>query len=147
MTRCFANEFHAATNLELCQQRRNVEFDGTLREIEIRSDFLVGETIRNAGKNFLFAAREPHLAVNGLACLKQLVGFLNQIFQDFVFSLYQNGVITGSLPPDKAVHGEQPGCLIDRKTPIGAGLYMKMGNSRILFIKKEGIAVGYGTIG
>lgn len=145
MTRGFANELHAATHLEFCQQRGNVEFNGAFREVEIRGNFFVGETIRNASKNFFFAASEPHLAVNRLTGFEQLVGFLNQVFQSLVFGLDQNGVITGTLPPNKAMHREQPRSLIHGKTAVRAGLYMKMGYSRILFVKEENIAVGYGT--
>jgi len=42
------------------------------------------------------------------------------------------------------MHGEEPGCLIYGKTTVGPGLYMKMGYSRILFVKEENIAVRYG---
>jgi len=41
------------------------------------------------------------------------------------------------------MHGEEPGCLIHGKTAVGSSLYMKMGYSRILFVKEENIAVGY----
>jgi hypothetical protein len=143
----FANELHAAANLEFCQQGRNVEFDGSLREVEVGSNFFVGETIRNAGKDLFFAACEPHLAVNGLTGFEQLVGFLNQVFQDCVLGLDQNSVVTWTLPPDKAMHGEQPGRLIHGETAIGAGLDVEMGNSRILFVEEKRIAAGYGTSG
>ena len=45
------------------------------------------------------------------------------------------------------MHSQQPGRLIYRKTAVGAGLYMKMGYSRSLFVEEESIAVGYGTSG
>ena len=144
MTRGFANELHAAAHLEFRQQGRNVEFDGTFREIEIGSDLFIGEAIRNAGKNFLLAARQTDLTVDRLTSFEQLVSFLNQVFQNFVFGLNQNGVITGTLPSNKAVHGKQSGRLIYGKTAVRAGLYMKVGYSRVLFVKEEGIAVGYG---
>jgi len=147
MTRGFANELHAPAHLEFCKQRRNVEFDGTFRKVEIGGNLLVRETVRNASKDFFFAACQPHLAVNGLARFKQLIGFLNQVLQNFVFGLDQNGIVTGALPPNKAMHGEEPSGLIYRKTAVGVGLYMKMGYSRILFVKEEDIAVGYGTSG
>ena len=147
MTRGFANELHAPAHLEFCKQRRNVEFDGAFREVEIGGNFFVRKTVRNASKDFFFAACQPHLAVNGLARFKQLIGFLNQVLQNFVFGLDQNGIVTGTLPPNKAMHGEEPSGLIYRKTAVGVGLYMKMGYSRILFVKEEDIAVGYGTSG
>ena len=145
MTRGFANQLHAATHLEFCQERGDVEFYGAFREVEIGGNFLVGETVRNAGEHFFFAAREPHLTVNGLTGFEQLVRFLDQVFQDPVFGLHQNGVITGALPANQTMHGKQPGGLIYRKTAVGAGLYMKMGNTRILFVEEKRIAVGNGT--
>src|SRR5690242_14979766 len=141
----FPHKLHAAAHLEFCQEGGNVELDGAFREVEIGSDFFVGKTIRNTGKDFLLAARQAHLTMNGLASFEQLVGFLNQVFEDCVLGLYQNGVITGTLPPNKAVHGKQSRCLIHRKAAVRTSLHMKMGNSRILFVKEEGIAVGSGT--
>lgn len=122
-----------------------MELDGAFREVEIGGNFFVGETVRNAGEDFFFAAREPHLAVNGLTGFEQLVGFLNEVFQYFVFGLDQNGVIAGTLPPNEAMHSEKPGGLINGKTAVGAGLNMKMGHSRILFVKEEDIAVRHGA--
>src|SRR2546429_2053001 len=54
--RRFANQLHAAAHLEFCQQGRNVKFHGPFRKVEMRSNFLVRETLRNTGKNFLFSA-------------------------------------------------------------------------------------------
>jgi hypothetical protein len=45
------------------------------------------------------------------------------------------------------VHGEEPGCLIYGETAVRTSLYVKMGYSRIFFVEKERIAVGYGTSG
>ncbi len=144
MARRFANQLHAAAHLEFCQQGRNVEFNGTFRQVEIRRNFFVRQTLRDAGQNLFLAAGQAHLAMNGPAGFEQLVGFLNQIFQNLVFGLHQNGVVSRTLAANKAMHGEEPGCLIYGKTTVGPGLYMKMGYSRILFVKEENIAVRYG---
>lgn len=122
-----------------------MEFYSAFRKVEIRGNFLVGETIRNARKNFFLAAREPHLTVNGLAGFEQFAGFFNQVLQNFVFSLNQNGVVIGTLPPNETMHGEQPRCLIYGKSAIRASLHMKMGYSRVFLVKEKRVAVGYGT--
>src|SRR5207248_5192716 len=90
--------------LEFCQQRGNVKFNRSFREVELGSDLFVGATIRDAGKNFFFPASQPHLAMNGFSSLEQLVGLLDEIFENMVFCLDQNGIIAWSLAPNQTMH-------------------------------------------
>jgi len=145
MPRGFTNKLHPAPHMEFCQQRRNVKFNCSFREIEVGSNFLVGETFRDAGKNFFFPACQSDLAVNGLPGLKQLVSLFNEVFQHAVLCLDQNSIVAGRSASNQAMHGKKSGRLIYRKTPIGSRLHMKVGNARVFFVKEEGIAVGNRT--
>ena len=64
-----------------------MEFYGPFREVEIGSDFLVGQTLGNTGENFFFPTGETHLAMNGFPGLQQLIGLLQEVFQNVVFGL------------------------------------------------------------
>src|SRR5581483_3933460 len=52
------DQSRAAADTELIQQIRNVELDGTLGDIELAGDFLVGEIFEQGIENFLFAAAQ-----------------------------------------------------------------------------------------
>jgi hypothetical protein len=47
MTRSFAHEFEATTDLKLGEQRRDVKFHGAFGEIQFVGDFLVGKTAKD----------------------------------------------------------------------------------------------------
>jgi len=122
-----------------------VKFNRSFREVELGSDLFVGATIRDAGKNFFFPASQPHLAMNGFSSLEQLVGLLDEIFENMVFCLDQNGIIAWSLAPNQTMHGKQSRRLVHRKAAVGTGLDVKMRDPRGFFTKEEDIAVGNGT--
>ncbi len=145
MARSLPHQLHSAAHLELRQQRRDVEFYGALGEIQICSDFLVGETLHQAGKYFFLPARQPDLTVDGFPGLQELSRLFIQAFQNLIFGLDQDDIIARRLASHDAVHRQQPRRLVYRKSPVWAGLHVKMGRPGILFIKEEDVARKRGT--
>ena len=52
------DQVSAAANTEFVEQIRDVEFDGTLSDIEFAGDFLVGKILEQRIEDFLFASAE-----------------------------------------------------------------------------------------
>jgi hypothetical protein len=125
---------------EFRQQRGNVKFYGSFRDIEIGSDFLVRKTTQDAGKNFLFPARQRYLVVNGHPA-EQSVSLLDKVLQKDVFGLDHNRVIFANFVPNQAMLGKQSGRLTSQETAVRSGLLVKMYCTRIFLIKEEDVAV------
>jgi hypothetical protein len=121
-----------------------MKFYGSFGDVEIPSDFFVRETARDAGKNLLFPARQPYLAVNRRAS-EQLVSLLDKVLEKVVLGLDHNGVILRNLVANEAMLGEQSGRLASQKTAIRSGLDVKMDGTRIFLIQEEDIAGGVRT--
>lgn len=121
-----------------------MKFYGSFGDVEIPSDFFVRKTARDAGKNLLFPACQPYLAVNGHAS-EQLVGLLDKVLEKVVFGLDHNGVILGNLVANQAMLGEQSGRLTSQKTAIRSGVDVKMYSARVFLIQEEDIARGVRT--
>jgi hypothetical protein len=117
-----------------------VKFYGSFRDIEIGSDFLVRKTTQDAGKNFLFPARQRYLVVNGHSA-EQLVSLLDKVLQKVVFCLDHNRVIFGYFVPNQAMLGKQSGRLTSQETAIRSGPHVKMYYARVFLIKEEDVAV------
>ena len=75
VTRSLAHQLHTAADLELCQQRRDVELHGALGKIQARGNFLIGQALHQTGQHFLLAAGKIHAAAHGLPCFQELVRF------------------------------------------------------------------------
>lgn len=136
VARCFTDQLHSTAHAELGQQGRDVEFYCPFRKIQRRRDFFVGQAAHNAAKHFFFTARQLYGAPYSVARLQQLFGLLRKPLERIRSSLHHNNVIPGRLAANQAMHGQQAGGLLDRKLPVRAGFYMKMGNAGVLFIEK-----------
>jgi len=135
--RSFANELHTATDAELGKQRRDMEFDGAFRKIQVAGDFLVGIAAKDTAENFFFAAGDFDLALDGLAGLEKGVCALKQANGMALFRLNHDRVVFRRLATNHAVHGKQAGGLFHGKTTITISGYFKVGNPRLLFIKEK----------
>jgi len=114
-----------------------MEFDGAFRKIQVTGDFLVGIAAKDAPENFLFAAGDFDLALDGLASLKKRMCTLKQANGIALLSLNHNLVVFRRLAPNHAMHSEQAGGLFHGKTTITIGGYFKVCSPRLLFIKKK----------
>jgi len=123
----FAHKFHAAVDFVFGEQRRNVKFHGTLRQIQFVSDFFVGKATENALKDFFFAAGKLNGALGAMSGFEKLLGFLGEPANAIGSCLNHDEVVAGRLSTNHAVHGEEAGRVVDRKFAIRAGLDVKMG--------------------
>ena len=119
---------------------------GSFGDIEIGRDFFVRKTSRDAGKNFLFSTRQPHLVANGHSA-DQLVSLLDKVLQKVVFGRDHNREIFENFVPNQAMLGEQSGRLTSQETAIRSGLHVKMDCARVFLIKEEDVAAGDRTGG
>ena len=117
-----------------------MKFYGSLGEIQVRCNFLVGQALHQAGEHFFFPARELELAVDGVSCLQQRSRFFTQPFQGLVFGLHHDHVIARRLASHHAMHRQEPCGLINWKAAVRTCLDMKVRHSRVLFVEEVNIA-------
>lgn len=144
--RRLTNQFHAATNPEFGEQRRDMEFDSAFGKIQARGNLFVSETAHDAIEDFFFAAGELDGAADGMAGLKKFFSFFVEAFEDFGLGFNHDDVVCGGLAAHHAVHGEQAGSLVDREVTIRAGLDMKMSDAGVPFVEIVQVA-RYGWAG
>ena len=116
--RRFTDKLHAAANAELGKQGRDVEFYGTLGQIQIAGDFLVGKSTQYSTENFFFATSYLYFAFYGLPCFEELIGSFHKAEGMALFGFDHDDVVFGRLASDHAVHGKQASGLVKRQGAV-----------------------------
>src|SRR5579885_2442033 len=142
LARSFAHEFQTSTYFEFLKERRDVEFDGAFGEVEFVGNFLVGQAAKDSVENFFFTAGEAHRAFGAVAGFEQPLSLVGQFAQTVRRRRNHHQIVFGALTADHAMHGQQPGSVIDRKFTSRAGLHVEMSRTSAFLIKQVNAGLG-----
>ncbi len=113
-----------------------MELDGTFGKIELRSDFLVRQTLEHPIEHFFFAACQSDGTLRAMSGFENLLSPFRQSRQAIGIGRNHDHVICRRLTSNHAVHGKKTGGMVHGEFPIRAGVYMEMCGTGGLFIEK-----------
>ena len=95
-----------------------MKLDGALREVQLRSDLLVGEAAQDPIEDFFFAASQADGAFRTVACFEKLLRFFGKSHEGAGIGGNHNQVVGGRLAANHAMHGEEACGMVEREFAV-----------------------------